>query len=105
MWSISGVDWTARNPDAAAMARCGSKSGSVVDVGDHDLGVCAGGACAGGALVVDGVEVGEEPGREAALGDDSQRVGLWVGELDVAAVGGEERDRAIERVFDELLAG
>jgi hypothetical protein len=103
-----------RRASAARAALDGAKSGSGcdssvwgegrigVDVGDHGLCAGFGGASAYRLLVLDGGEVVRELAGEAALGDDPQRLGLRVGELDVSEIGGEERDGAVERLIEQF---
>jgi hypothetical protein len=73
-----------------------------VDVGDNGLCAGFGGASAYRLLVLDGGEVVKELAGETALGDDPQRPGLRVGELDVSEIGGEERDGAVERHIEQF---
>lgn len=83
----------------------GRESLILVDVGDHHLRAREQGASARRAVVLDGVEVVEELLVETTLRDDSEPARGGPDELNVPEFGAQERDRAFERIVEDVLEG
>src|SRR5215472_9114160 len=77
----SGVDWTARNPGASAISRCGANPGSVVTSVMTTLGMLLGGPAARGPVIGHGAEILHKLWAEPALGHDLELSRGRVGEL------------------------
>src|SRR5436190_2501836 len=106
--STSGVDWTPRNRDAAAISRWGRERRVLVDVEDHHRRVedhhrrtPTRRPAAGGDVVIDDGEVFEKLAVEPGLGGDPQSAVPEFAELDIAGASLGQRDRSLERTLEQ----
>ena len=100
-----GVDWTAQDArgEHRTQARCAHEDRARGDVLDHGPFVVTHRGAAGALTFVDGVEEFEERGFESAAGHDLEGGGAAVKKLNVAHVGGRNRNGRVHDLQEQRV--